>query len=389
MPYINRTITKELLDMAASYPVVTLVGPRQSGKTTLLKTLFQNKPYISLEDPDIREFAKIDPRGFLDRFPEGAIFDEVQRQPELLSYIQTIVDNKNIKGMFLLTGSHQLLLQEKINQSLAGRTAILKLLPFSLEELAPIITDSSLDKCLLNGMYPRIYNDKINPTKFYRDYVQTYIERDVRQMINIKDLNLFKQFIKLCAGRVGQILNSNNLSNELGISYHTVNNWLSVLEASFLIFRLQPYYENFGKRILKSPKLYFTDVGLALYLLGITSELQSSRDPLRGALVENLIILELLKNRLNKGEEPNFYYYRDNNQNEVDLLIQNGSSIIAVEIKSSQTFNPAFLKGLCYFKEIAKSKYQSGYLLYTGNQEQKINDFQVLNYKHSTKIFDF
>lgn len=382
MDILQREMALELLEMSKAYPVVTLLGPRQSGKTTLSKALFPGKPYVTLEDMDERSLAESDPKGFLARFNEGAIFDEIQRVPKLLSFIQGVVDNKDKKGLFILTGSHQLALHESVSQSLAGRTAILKLLPFDINEIANITQQFSLDEYIYHGMYPRIYKDDLQPTKFYRDYVQTYLERDVRQMVNVKDLALFQQFLKLCAGRVGQIFNSHNLSNELGISYHTVSNWLSILEASFVIFRLQPYFENFGKRIIKSPKIYFTDVGLAAYLLDITTMEQISRDPLRGSLVENLVISEFIKNRLNKGFEPNFYFYRDSNQNEIDLIFKDGNNLIPIEIKSSQTFQPQFLKGLEYFKALTKERCKKGILIYGGEQEQRLNDFFIYNFKH-------
>ncbi len=379
---LKREIASEVLEMAKAYPVVTLLGPRQSGKTTLSKALFPDKAYVSLEDLDERSFAETDPKGFLARFKEGAIFDEIQRVPTLLSFMQGVVDKADKKGFFILTGSHQLALHESVSQSLAGRTAILKLLPFEINEIASITQQFNVDEYIYHGLYPRIYKDNLQPTKFYRDYVQTYLERDVRQMINVKDLALFQQFLKLCAGRTGQLFNSHNISNELGISYHTVSNWLSILEASFVIFRLQPYFENFGKRIIKSPKIYFTDVGLATYLLDITAVEQVSRDPLRGSLVENLVISEFIKNRLNKGFEPSFYFYRDSNQNEVDLIFKDGNHLVPIEIKASQTFHSQFLKGLEYFKSLTKERCKKGILIYSGEQEQRLNDFYIYNFKH-------
>lgn len=312
----KRDIAKELKDLGSDYPVVTVIGPRQSGKTTLVQHVFPKKPYANLEELDSRELAMIDPRGFLDQYPEGAILDEIQRAPQLLSYIQVIVDKEEqtgqgSKGMFILTGSHQLELQA-ISQSLAGRTALLTLLPMSLHELIQANIDPSLDEVLLKGGYPRIYKDQLNPTKAYRNYFQTYVERDLRQLIHVKDLLQFERFIRILAGRTGQILNMEEIGEERGISAHTVKEWISILEASFIVFRLQPYFENFGKRIIKSTKLYFTDTGLAVYLLGIESEIQiSRRDPLRGHLVENLVLLELMKARLNRGLDPQLYYYRD------------------------------------------------------------------------------
>ncbi len=388
MDFITREILSEITNMANCYPVVTIVGPRQSGKTTVVKQLFPNKPYITLEDLDERELADNDPRGFLARFPKGAILDEIQRKPELLSYIQGIVDSKNINGMFILTGSHQLSLRDMVSQSLAGRTAILKLLPLTMAELSESNVSLSLEECLLTGMYPRIFKSQINPTKYYRDYIQTYVERDVRNIINIKDLKLFQNFLKLCASRIGQVFNAHNLSNELGVSHNTIKNWLSVLEASFLVFTLAPYYENFGKRVIKSPKLYFTDVGLASYLLDIHSIEQVSRDPLKGSLVENLVILEFVKTALNRGIDLSCYYYRDSNNKEVDLLIKDGANFHAIEIKSSKTFHSDFLKGLTYFKNIVKDRYIGGYLIYAGEQQQVIGDNQVVNFYNINKICD-
>jgi predicted AAA+ superfamily ATPase len=386
MKLIPRNAATEVLSMANSYPVVTVLGPRQSGKTTLVKSLFPDKPYISLEDLDEQAFIENDPRAFLEKYPDGIVLDEIQRQPQLLSYIQGIVDKTSAKGKYILTGSHQLALHQAISQSLAGRTAILKLLPLSIHELSQVTATKSLDHYIYHGMYPRIHHDNINPTKYYRDYTQTYIERDVRQLVNIKDLSLFQKFLKLCAGRVGQLLNSSHLSNEVGVSNHTVENWLSILEASFVIFRLQPYFENLGKRITKSTKLYFVDVGLATYLLDIYSEAQVSRDPLRGGLAENLVITEAIKNTLNNGFEPSCYFYRDSNNNEVDLLFKIGNHLIPIEIKSSQTFNTQFLSGLQYFKKIAGERCTQGYLIYAGEQEQKIDIFQLMNFTHVSKI---
>lgn len=388
MHIIKRGLTVELEAMARSYPVVTILGPKQSGKTTLARKIFPEKPYISLENIDERAFAESDPRGFLARFPKGAVLDEIQRQPQLLSYIQGIVDDNDAKGMFILTGSHQLELHESISQSLAGRTAVLKLLPFTIAELSQGNIELTADEYIFNGMYPRIYKENLSPTKFYRDYVQTYIERDVRKMLNIKDLSQFQHFLKLCAGRIGQVFNSSSISNELGISHPTVKSWLSILEASFIIFRLQPYFENFGKRLVKSPKLYFTDVGLATYLLDISSKEQIVRDPLRGNLFENLIICELMKNQLNRGFEPGFYYYRDSHGSEVDLLFKVANDLIPIEIKASRTFHSDFMKGLKSFVDLVKQRCPYGFLIYSGEQEQTIGGFQIYNYKHLLKILD-
>lgn len=368
-----------------------MIGPRQSGKSTLVKKLFPEKPYVNLEALDRRDLAQSDPRGFLAQYPDGAILDEIQRVPELLSYIQELVDERDAekkRGIYILTGSHQLSLHANISQSLAGRTAILKLLPLSLSELKMRSQKMQTDDFLYMGFYPRIYRDNIKPTDFYRDYVQTYIERDVRQLIQIKNLGLFKKFIQLCAGRVGQILNANSLANEVGVSNHTINEWLSILEASFVLIRVQPYFENFGKRVIKSPKIYFTDVGLLTYLLGIHHKEQLIRDPLRGQLFENLVVVELMKAKLNAGEEANFYYYRDTTMNEVDLVYKQGSRFIAIEIKSAQTFSRSFLKGLRYFQKIVQERFAKGYVIYSGDQEQQVETYQLINYRHCYNIWN-
>ena len=379
----KRQIAEELKKLAKDYPVVTVVGPRQSGKTTLVQSTFPKKTYVNLEEPDTRNLATSDPRGFLEQFPEGAILDEIQRVPILLSYIQAIVDRKDRKGLFILTGSHQLELQQAISQSLAGRTALLTLLPMSIEELLEADIDLSLDEMLLKGGYPRIYKDQLDPTKAYRNYFQTYIERDLRQLINVKDLTQYERFIRICAGRIGQVMNLEEIGGEVGISSHTVKHWISILEASFVVFRLQPYFDNFGKRIIKSPKLFFTDVGLATYLLGIENTVQVSRDPLRGHLVENLVIVELMKYRLNLGLDPQLYYYRDVQKNEIDVIFKSGSNLIPIEIKSSKTFHTDFLNKLHFFQTLAGDRAPKGFLIYAGEQEQEIRRIQLLNFKHA------
>lgn len=387
MTLIARDISNEVIAVAKSYPVVTLIGPRQSGKTTITKMLFSDKPYVTLEDPDVRALAESDPRGFFAQFKTGAIIDEIQRLPMLLSYIQGIVDACDETGLFILTGSHQTSLQEGITQSLAGRTAILKLLPFSLNEINKMHPDFSYEDYLYTGMYPRIYMKNINPTKFYRDYVATYIERHVRQMSNIKNLGTFQYFLKLCATRIGQIFNAQNLSNELGVSHTTIKNWLSILESSFIIKTIYPYDEHFGKRIIKSPKIYFTDVGLATYLLEVTDTGQVSRHPLRGHLFENFIIMELIKNQLNLGLETKFYFYRDSNDIEIDCLYCKGNTIIPIEIKSASTFDKQFLKNLKTFMGISQNRCEKGFVIYNGAQEQDIHDVKLLNFRKLMQIF--
>lgn len=376
----------ELLAMAKQYPVVTLIGPRQSGKTTLVRACFPEFDYINLEKPDVREWAEDDPNRFFAQFTKGVILDEIQRVPKLLSYIQVIVDEKKQPGLFILTGSHQLALHQAITQSLAGRTALLKLLPLTIAELNQTKIDFSLNDYLLKGFFPQVYQLDVEPTKIYRNYYETYIEKDVRQLINVKDLSLFNRFVKLCAGRVGQIFNASGLSNDLGVSSHTVKQWLSILEASFILFRLEPYFENFGKRVIKSPKYYFIDVGLLCYLLGIENATQIERDPLRGNIVENLVILELFKTRYNLGLDPNCYFFRDNNGNEVDLIYKSGTTLIPVEIKAAQTIQRRFYKNIEYFEKIAGELCQKSYLVYTGELESHVKNTRVLNYKHVATI---
>ena len=384
----ERTIEKELKNLAKSYPIVTVIGPRQSGKTTLVRHSFPNKPYANLEAVDTQELATQDPRGFLKRFPEGAILDEIQRCPALLSYIQLIVDERDQKGMFILTGSHQIELHQAITQSLAGRTALLTLLPMSLTEIKSAGFNLTLDEVLLRGGYPRIYKDDLDPTKAYRNYFQTYIERDLRQLIHVKDLSQFQNFVRLCAARVGQLINFSSIGGEIGVSSKTVKEWISILEASFILFRIQPYFENFGKRIVKSSKLYFADVGLVCYLLGIQNLEQLERDPLRGQLVENLVVLELTKRRLNQGLDPQLYFFRDTHGHEVDLIFKSANLLIPIEIKSSQTFNSSFLKNLKFFQSLVGERAPHSYVVYAGEQQQVGDVFSLINFQQAATIVD-
>ncbi len=385
--FIDRKLAIELKKAFSVYSVVTLIGPRQSGKSTLVKETFPHMPYVNLESPNQLAIIKADPAAFIHKYKDGAIIDEVQNYPELLSYIQVYVDEQKRNSLFVLTGSHQFALHEAISQSLAGRTAVLHLLPLSIEELAKEPATIDLDSLLLKGFYPRCYEYPIEPYRFYEDYLKTYLERDVRKLINIKDMLLFQNFIKLCANRVGQVLNQQSMANDLGISGTTINQWISILEASFVIVRLKPYFENLGKRIIKSPKLYFVDVGLAAHLNDIESQAQLQRDSLKGALVENLVVMELFKNRYNQGRSANFYFFRDNHQNEVDIIYKSGNDLIPIEVKSSHTFNELFLKGLKYFHALAPQRIHTGYLLYSGDIEQKIHNFQLLNIRNLDQIF--
>ena len=376
---IKRDITTELIEAAKEYPVVTIFGPRQSGKTTLVQMTFPEKMYHSLEDPDVHMAAESDPRGFLAGFPEGGILDEIQRLPGLLSYIQGIVDREKKTGMFILTGSHQPGLHQSVSQSLAGRTAVLTLLPFSLRELRNYRKNWEPFELIVKGSYPRLHEKDLKPSRFFNGYMQTYIERDVRALVNLKDLRSFQQFFTLLAGRIGQVINFTSLSNDVGVSATTIKNWISVLKASFVVFELSPFFENIRKRVVKSPKIYFNDVGLAAYLLGIETSDQVSRDPLRGGLYENLLILEIFKSCLNYGKRPELFFYRDTNGNEVDLIIKVARNLIPFEIKSAVTFTPDFLKGIERFSKIAGDRCSKGYVLYNGHEQYTLKGIRVFN----------
>lgn len=376
--YIKREIEKEVLESAKEYPVITITGPRQSGKTTLVKHLFPNLTYFSLEAPDIRESVKSDPRQFLSTIKEGGVLDEIQRVPELLSYIQEIVDNATNRPLFILTGSNQIELINGITQTLAGRTALIKLLPFSLKELTKFRPENTTDSLLIKGFYPGIYTQNRNAHRAHSNYYATYIERDLRQILAIQNLSQFQHFIRLCAGRVAQLLNASTIANEVGVSVPTIKSWLSILESSFIIYLLKPWHSNLGKRLIKSPKIYFYDVGMATFLLGIETEQQMSRDPLRGNLFENLVVMELLKKQINKGKTPQIYFYRDSNGNEVDVLVQD-KQLIAYEIKSSQTYHSSFLKGLLHLQGLNLT-IDSYKLLYNGDFASQQKGVDILNY---------
>jgi len=376
---IKRAISEELLDCCTEYPVVTVFGPRQSGKTVLAQENFPDKPYYLLEDPDTRQAAEMDPRGFLGQMKEGAILDEIQRVPVLLSYIQGIVDKARQPGMFILTGSHQPDLHKAISQSLAGRTALLTLLPFSLEELQQFQTEWDAYDLIVKGAFPRLHEKNLKPERFFNGYLQTYVERDVRALINLKELNRFQQFLTLLAGRIGQVINYTSLSNDTGVSATTIKNWISVLKASYVVFELSPFFENIRKRVVKSPKLYFTDTGLAAFLLGIRTAEQAARDPLRGGLYENLIILEIIKYRLNMGRRPDIYFFRDTHGSEVALLIREQGKLFPVEIKSSATFSNSFLKGIKRFRSLTSNCRADGAVLYNGDQQFQVKNVHIFN----------
>lgn len=386
---INRTIEVTLRDLAGMYPVVTITGPRQSGKTTLCQMVFSEKPYANLESPDVRQFAFDDPKGFFAQYPDGAILDEIQRAPDLVSYLQPLIDADKRNNLFILTGSQQFEVMTTINQSLAGRSALIRLLPFSTEEIQSKKSLPDIDSLLYHGFYPRLWDKKLIPTQALGDYFETYIERDLRQLITIKDLNLFQRFMKLCAGRVGGLLNVNSLANDTGISHTTARNWLSLLEASYIIFLLQPYHRNISKRLVKSPKLFFYDVGLAAFLLGIENQKQISRDPLRGSLFENMVIAEALKYRFNQGKRSNLYFYRDSKGNEVDLLMVYGSDIFPIEIKAGMTITRDYFKGLNHFAKLFPDHMPWGSgIVYGGDETQKRTGVLIVPLHQMNDLFD-
>ncbi|MCB1107663.1 MAG: ATP-binding protein [Chlamydiia bacterium] len=375
----KRTLKPYIQELAKKYPVVTLMGPRQSGKTTLVKEAFPHMPYVNLEDSDHRSLAILDPKRFMESYPNGAIFDEIQNAPNLLSNIQVLVDEAQKNGMFILTGSHQAELHSAVSQSLAGRTALLRLLPLSMQEMRDAKIKDPLEKIIFQGGFPRVYKERLPIANAYSSYFQTYVERDVRQILQIKNILLFERFIKLIASRIGQLVNYASLATEVGVSAVTIREWVAVLEATYIIVRLEPYFENFGKRLVKSPKVYFSDTGLACYLLGIETPEQLNSDPLYGNLFENWVVLDLIKARYNQGKDPHFYFYRDTSGKEVDLLLQQGSHLIPIEIKSNKTFSPTFLNGLKYFHKQAPKKAKGGAIIYSGTKTQKIETFELLN----------
>jgi len=362
---IERRLAPKIIALAKKFQVITLTGPRQSGKTTLVRAAFPSLPYVSLEEPDIRQIALTDPRGFLSNYPDGAILDEVQNTPDLFSYIQKIVD-ENRQIQFILTGSSNFLLMEKISQTLAGRTAILHLLPFSFEELEP--DAGQYESVIFKGQYPRIYDRDIAPTDFYPAYIQTYIEKDVRLVKNIGDINAFIQFTQLCAGRVGQLLNYTGLANDAGISPNTAKAWLSILESSYILYRLQPFHRNFNKRLVKSSKLYFYDTGIACSLLGIHDENQVNLHYMKGALFENLIINEFIKHNFNRGEYRLPYFWQDSRGKEIDCLLVDGEKIVPIEIKSGKTISNSYFDNLEYWHQLVATPKEQGYVVYGGDQ---------------------
>lgn len=368
-------------------PAIALTGPRQSGKTTLLKSAFPNYDYVNLEHPPTRALALNDPDQFLSQYTKGLIIDEVQRAPELFSYLQVIIDGQKKMGQYILSGSQNFSLLENVSQSLAGRVALFNLLPFSYKEMkAGNLKIKSIEQLIFKGAYPAIYDRKISPNLYYSSYLNTYVERDVRTLINVQNLSLFETFVKLLAGRVGTLLNLSEIGNTLGTDHKTVKKWLSVLETSFIIYLVQPHHSNFNKRLVKTPKLYFYDTGLASNLLGIDDEKQLTNHWVKGGLFENFVINELLKERVNKGIKPQLYFWRDSQGNEVDLLIQEKGKTIAIEIKASKTYHPDFFKGLIYYAKLSGIKKNDRFLIYAGAPELKTSNGELINWTNISKI---
>ena len=379
---IQREIAPHLLYLAQMYPIVTVTGPRQSGKTTLVRLLFPSFDYVNLEIPDVRAEALSDPRGFLLRHAAPAILDEIQHVPALLSYLQVVVDETGRNGMYILTGSHQPELQAAITQSLAGRTGIAELLPLSISEWKAAGASKGRDLWMLQGFMPRLAGNDVAPVQLYRDYFRTYVERDARQLINLRNLRAFETFVRLLAGRVGQIINFASLAGDIGVSATTLREWLSVLEASYVVWTITPYFRNFGKRLIKSPKIYFTETGLAAYLLGLRTEDQVGRDPLLGNLFENMVVMEVLKARLNAGKDPDLYFFRDSQGFEVDLLLASGRTLVPIEIKAAYTPGDDLSKGVRRFAALTTEAVRPT-VIYAGRDIPSQDAPSFLNFEHT------
>lgn len=373
---VPRTAATFVQYAAGKYPVVTITGPRQAGKTTLAQAAFPGKPYLNMENPSDRQRALADPVAFFALYPDGLILDEFQKAPELVSYIQVIADQQRRNGLFVLIGSQQLAVSETVSQSLAGRTAMIRLLPFSLQEMPVKL---SVDEAIYSGGYPRIFDQNLNPSLALGDYVETYVERDVRQVLAVRELSLFRRFLALCAGRVGCLLDVNALANEVGVSRTTISHWLSVLEAGYIAFLLQPWHNNISKRLVKSPKLYFYDTGLAACLMGIENARQVATHPQRGNLFENLVVTEVLKAHYHRGERHDLFFYRDYQSHEVDLLIQHGHQFLPIEIKSSATFHPTFARGFANLPASLPLTANPPVVVYGGQDDQLISAVRLTN----------
>ena len=387
MRYVTRTAQETLKELASQFPALVITGPRQSGKTEITKKVFSDKPYVSLEDIDTRNFAAEDPRGFLNQYKKGAIFDEVQRVPDLSSYLQGVIDKNKKSGQYILTGSQQFGLMSGITQSLAGRVARISLLPFSYAELQKDDREpKTVEDLLFKGLYPPIYDREYNPGVWLNNYIDTYVERDVRQLINVRDLSSFHRFLSMCAARTGQILNLSSLANDCGITHMTVKAWISVLEASYIVHLLQPHHKNFNKRLIKSPKFYFYDTGLAIRLLGIETPKQLETHSMRGALFETWVVSELLKHRFNQGKRSNLFFWRDKTGNEVDVLLDQGEKLFPIEIKSGQTVTKDYFKDLVRFIDLADGIVDQAALVYAGTQGQSRSKIEVIGWKNIATI---
>ena len=383
--YIHRKIEETILEASKYFSVIAVSGPRQSGKSTLLTQLFPLYEKYSLKDLNILDYAKNDPIAFLNQTDEGMLIDEIQRCPQLLDYIQGIVDN-NPKRHFALSGSSNFEVMKNLSESLAGRAGVFELLPMSIQEVTGKIDLDNLNQILYNGLYPSICAKKNIAKFFYPSYVRTYLEKDVRDLLQIKDQIRFTKFLKLCAARIGSLFNASELGAEVGVSSKTISHWISVLQASYLITLLPPYYENIPKRLVKSPKLYFNDPGLACYLLDIETPQQLDRDKMRGAIFENMIVMEAIKHRYNMGLEGGVFFYRDSNQNEVDLLIKQEGELTAIEVKSSMTYCSSFEKTLTQIEGWIKTPISKKAIVYSGDFENSSGDINLINYRHISSI---
>lgn len=384
----TRLLGLKLKQLAKKFPAIAIMGPRQSGKTTLAKTLFKDYDYVSLENFDDRTVAENDPRGFLENFSKGVILDEIQKVPQLFSYLQGIIDQEKTPGKFILTGSHNFLLHEKITQSLAGRVSIQKLLPLSIQELKKRKSIAKTwENSAFNGFYPFVHAQGVKPSDFYSSYLQTYIERDIRSIKNIENLSDFQKFLKLCAGRVGQLLNLSSLALDCGISHTTAKSWLSLLEASFIVYLLRPHYKNFNKRLVKMPKLYFYDTGLLSFLLDIKNTEQLKSHFACGGIFENFIIAEIIKTAFNRGETANnLYFWRDNVGHEIDLIIEKPDGFLSVEIKASRTMNTTFFDNLKFWQKITAEKPSNSMIIYGGEQDYKLKFGQQIGWSSLPKF---
>ncbi|MCP4178722.1 MAG: ATP-binding protein [bacterium] len=375
---IKRQIEEEIMLLKNEFPIIAILGPRQSGKTTLSQNIFPDYKYISLEDIDHRDFATNDPRGFLNRYNRNIIFDEIQRVPQLISYLQSHVDKMKENGRIIITGSHNFFLMEQISQSLAGRVGITKLLPFSIKEL--LNEKQSLDTHIFMGSYPRIYDQHIRPEVFYKNYISTYIEKDIRQIKQVVKLDLFMKFMRLLAGRTGQELNLSTISDECGVSHNTVSEWISILEASFLIFKLKPYHKNYNKRLVKNSKIYFTDTGLVCSLLGIRKSEELDYHFLKGNIFETFVLSEFIKGCYNTGEKIDLYFWRDNHKKEIDLIVDSGINKYGIEIKRSETIHEKYFSGLSYWKNLSNTESENMYLIYGGIDSYIRNEMNIISW---------